>query len=266
MVSIRSFVQRRPLVSFVVLAYLFSWSFIPLLGMPLPWGPMFAALLIVGLMGGRAELGAWARRAFRPSAHWGWYALALALPIAITFIGLGVNLWMGAIMPAEVNWLEPLMLAPVMIVFGGMLEEPGWTGFALPRLIERWRAAPLGILVATLVMAVIRFSWHLPLMIGGHVAWSDIVWMIGAQIVFVWLYNRSSGSALTILLLHWMNNTFSGEFVSQFFTGADSARQSWLMAGLWCALALGVLIFAGPRLGLGRAPALDLTGEAVPAR
>ncbi|HMQ33837.1 MAG TPA: CPBP family intramembrane metalloprotease [Chloroflexaceae bacterium] len=250
MVAIRSFVGRRPLLSFVVLAYLCSWGFIPLIGMPLPWGPMFAALLIVGLAGGRAGVVAWARRSFRPSAHWGWYALAMALPVAFAFTGLGVNLWMGAAMPAEVNWLEPLLLAPVMLLFGGMLEEPGWTGFALPRLIERWRAAPLGILVAALVMAAIRFSWHLPLMIGGHVAWSDIVWMIGAQIVFVWLYNRGSGSALTIMLLHWMNNTFSGEFVSQLFHGADSARQSWIMAGLWCALAIGVLIFAGPRLGL----------------
>ncbi len=263
MVSIRSFVQRRPLASFVVLAYLFSWWLVPLVGMPLPWGPMFAALLIVGLISGRTGLGSWARRAFRPSAHWGWYALALVLPIAFTFIGLGINLWMGATMPAKVNWIEPLMFAPFTILLGA-LEEPGWTGFALPRLLERWRAAPLGILVAALVMSVIRFSWHLPLMIGGDVAWSDIVWMIGAQIVFVWLYNRSGGSALTILLLHWMNNTFSGEFVSQFFTGADSTRQSWLMAGLWCALALGVLIFAGPRLGLRRAPAPNLTGAAAP--
>lgn len=265
MVSIRSFVQRRPLVSFVVLAYLFSWGFIPLLGMPLPAGPLFAALLIVGLTGGRAGMGAWWRRVIRPSAPAGWYALALALPIVITFIGLGVNLLMGAAMPAQVNWLEPLMLAPVMIVFGGMLEEPGWSGFALPRLLDRWHAAPLGILVAALLMAVIRFSWHLPIMISGDVAWSDIIWMIGAQIVFVWLYNRSGGSALTIMLLHWMNNTFSGEFVSQFFRGADSARQSWIMAGLWCALALGVLLFAGPRLGLHRAPAPDLAGAAAPA-
>lgn len=255
MISIRSFVRQRPLLSFTVLAYLFSWWLVPLAGMPLPWGPALAAVLIVGLTGGRAGLGAWARRVFRPSAHWGWYALALALPIVITFIGLGLNLWLGAAMPAAVNWIEPLLFAPFAILLGGALEEPGWTGFALPRLLDRWRAAPFGILIATMVMAVIRFSWHLPLMIAGDVAWSDIIWMIGAQIVFVWLYTRSGGSALTIMLLHWMNNAFSGEFVSQFFTGADSVRQSWLMAGLWCALALGVLIFAGPRLGVPGEPA-----------
>lgn len=257
MEAIRSFVQRRPLVSFVVLAYLCSWWLVLLIGMPLAMGPMFAAMLIVGLTSGRAGLGAWARRVFRPSATLAWYVLAAALPILITFAAAGINILMGAAPPTQISWLDPFLYLPFAIVFGGMLEEPGWTGFALPRLLDRWREAPFGVLIATLAMAVIRISWHLPLMLGGTVPWSDIALMVAVQVVFVWLYNRTGGSALAIMLVHWMNNTFSGEFVRSFFSGADSARHSWLLVALWGALALGVLLFAGPRLGMrpARAPA-----------
>lgn len=245
MTALRSFTRRHPLTTFVVLAYLFSWLSIPLLGGPLGMGPMFAALLVVALAEGRAGLAAWGRRSFRPTARAGWYALAAGLPIVFTFVAAGITIWLGAPPPAEVNWLEPLVLLPVMLLFGGALEEPGWTGYALPRLLDRWSGVPLGVLVASMIMATIRFSWHLPLMLGREVPWSDIVWMIGAQIVFVWLFLRSGGSALTILLLHLMNNVFSGEFVGLFFSGADSARYSWIMAGLWCAMALGVLLASG---------------------
>lgn len=250
MSALRTFVRRHQLLSFVVLAYLCSWWLVLLIGMPLAMGPMFAAMLIVGLTVGRAGLGAWTRQVFRPSAAPGWYVLAAALPILITFAAAGINILMGAAPPTQINWLEPFLYLPFAIVFGGMLEEPGWTGFALPRLLDRWRDAPFGVLIATLVMAAIRISWHLPLMLGGNVPWSDIALMIAVQVIFVWLYIRGGGSALAIMLVHWMNNTFSGEFVSQFFSGADSVRHSWLLVALWGALALGVLLFAGPRLGM----------------
>ncbi|NTU83766.1 MAG: hypothetical protein HGA45_31070, partial [Chloroflexales bacterium] len=81
-------------------------------------------------------------------------------------------------------------------------------------------------------------------------AWSDIPLMFAAQIVIVWIFHRTGGSVLAIMLLHWMNNTFTGEFVGPLFAGADATRYSWLLVALWGALAFGVLLVAGPRLGL----------------
>lgn len=142
---------------------------------------------------------------------------------------------------------------PIMILIGGMLEEPGWTGYALPQLLDRFKALRYGTLIATLLMAAIRIGWHVPLMLNGHVSWVDIPLMLTAQFVIVWLFNRTGGSVLAIMLLHLMNNTFSGEFVNQFFTGADAARHAWLLAGVWSLLAIGVLVLAGARLGADQA-------------
>jgi hypothetical protein len=46
--------------------------------------------------------------------------------------------------------------------------------------------------------------------------------------------------------MHAANNTFSGSFVGPMFSGADSATQAWLFAALWCAVAIVVVVRAGP--------------------
>jgi len=52
---------------------------------------------------------------------------------------------------------------------------------------------------------------------------------------------------LIIMLMHAMNNTISGSFFSPMFSGADSVRQSWLLAVVWCVVAIAVVIVAGPK-------------------
>jgi len=60
-----------------------------------------------------------------------------------------------------------------------------------------------------------------------------------------------------------MNNTFSGNFVSQFFTGTAAARHAWLLAGVWSLLAIGVLVLAGSKLG--RRPGATSNEQLAPA-
>jgi hypothetical protein len=52
---------------------------------------------------------------------------------------------------------------------------------------------------------------------------------------------------LIMMLMHAMNNTIGGSFFSQMFSGADSVREAWLYAALWCAAAIVVVIVAGPK-------------------
>jgi hypothetical protein len=190
----------------------------------------------------------------------GWVLLAALIPLVIPLTAAGLNLLLGAHVTQAIDWTTPLFVLPIMLLVSGMWEEPGWTGFALPRLQERFATAPYGTLIATLIMAVIRTSWHLPLMLSGSVYWSDIVAIVAAQIVISWLFNASGGSVLAIMLLHLLNNIMGGEFILQWFSGADLLRLWWLLAILWSVLALGLLLFAG--LPLGRKPVeTDLEGR-----
>jgi membrane protease YdiL (CAAX protease family) len=187
------------------------------------------------------------RRMVRWRVAPGWYAVALLLPVAITVVATGLNVLLGAQAPSSAKlggWtgLVPgfflLLLIPGL---GGAWEEPGWRGYALPQLQTEHSA-----LLASLILGVLWAFWHLPLMVVGQINWSDLVLVIAVSVVVVWVFNNAEGSVLIVMLLHAMNNTISGSFFSPMFSGADSVRLSWLLAALWWAVAVVVVVATGP--------------------
>lgn len=252
--AVQAFVKRNALVVFVILSYLLSWWPAPFAaGSLLPHGPLLAALLVVGLSDGKAGIKAWWSRVVQRRTAWPWYILAVAIPTMISFLAAGLNVLLGAQLPAQIDWTVPLRVLPELFLLGGLWEEPGWTGYALPRLFERYGPTASGLLIATLIMAVIRTVWHLPLMISGSIYRSDILLIIAVQIVIAWLFRATAvngrgadtggGSVLAVMLLHLVNNVVAGAFVHPWFTGADWVRQAWLLAALWSLVAAAVLLY-----------------------
>jgi len=80
-----------------------------------------------------------------------------------------------------------------LVLLGGMWEEPGWTGFALPVLQARHGSRPFGFLRASLVMGLIRAGWHLPLMLVGAIPWFDVLFFsMAVQFLVSWLLAASA--------------------------------------------------------------------------
>lgn len=164
--SIRQRTTAHPVASFFILAYVISWlGFLPsVLGVAdaigganllvAQFGPAIAGAFLLWYTGG--SLREWAGRILR------WRAVTLAIPIAVfgvTSIGfaqLGYE--------PELSWLpDPLTtFLPTLVglsLIAGLGEEPGWRGFALPRLQSKY--GPLG---ATIVLGTVWAIWHLPLL------------------------------------------------------------------------------------------------------
>jgi membrane protease YdiL (CAAX protease family) len=247
-------VKRHPLIAFFVLAYAFSWwpwifSALGLIDSPIAgFGPFLAALVVLALTEGRRGVGKLLRRMVQWRVGPGWYAVALLLPAAVAGLATVVNVVLGAEAPTSAElgrWTGIFSTFAILLLvpgFGGAWEEPGWRGYATPRLQARWSALTSG-----LVLGVLIGGWHLPLMITGQVHYADLVSIMGATIVINWLFNHVRGSVLLIMILHAANNTISGNFFAPMFAGADSARQAWLLAAIWCALAVLVVLISGPR-------------------
>jgi membrane protease YdiL (CAAX protease family) len=254
MSRLASVVQRHPLIAFFPLAYALSWwpwilYAFDLLPQPIAgFGPFLAAVLVLAITSGKTGIVRLLRRMVQWRVGLGWYAVALLLPLAITLAAAAFNVLLGAQAPsaAEVGgWTSLFSTFAILLLvpgLGGAWEEPGWRGYALPRLQARRSA-----LIASLILWVGVAVWHLPLMIVGEVHWSDIVFILGFVIVFNWVFNNTNGSVLILMLMHAMNNTISGSFISPMFSVADSARQAWLFAALWCAVAMVVVMWAGPK-------------------
>jgi uncharacterized protein len=249
-----SLIRRYPLVSFFVLAYALSWwpailYALDLLPQPIVgFGPFLAALVVLAITQGKTGIVGLLRRMVRWRVAPVWYAVALLLPVAISLTAAVFNVLLGAQAPSSVElggWTGLFSTFFILLLIpglGGTWEEPGWRGYALPRL-QVGRSA----LFASLILWVGLVVWHLPLILVGEIHWSDIVFLLGFVIVFNWVFNNASGSVLIIMLMHAMNNTISGSFIGPMFSGADSVRQAWLYAALWCAVATVVVVVYGPQ-------------------
>jgi membrane protease YdiL (CAAX protease family) len=248
-----SLVKRHPIITFFVLAYALSWWGVILytINHDLPpvasFGPFLAALVMLAITHGKAGVLGLLKRMVRWRVGPAWYAAAFGLPVAITLCATVLNVLLGAQAPSAAElggWtgLLPTFFILLLIPgFGGAWEEPGWRGYALPQL-QTGRSA----LFASLILGVLIAGWHLPLMVVGQVHYSDIVTIMGAVVVFNWVFNNANGSVLIIMLMHATNNAVSGTFIFPMFSGADSVRLGWLLAAVWCAVAIGVVLWAGP--------------------
>jgi membrane protease YdiL (CAAX protease family) len=238
--TIEDIVRMRPLVWFFLFAFAFSWwpSIIVLVtgsGPPiLGFGPFLAAVAVLALTVGKPGL----RELFRSMIKWRvgvrWWAMAILTPIVLTVSATALNVALGAPMPTSEElsrWPDALVTGLLILCIpfiGGAWEEPGWRGYALPRLLTS--RTPMA---ASLVLGVIWAVWHIPLFLTGDQHWSDLVLVVFASVVFTWLFQNALQSVLIAMVLHATNNAVSGEYFSPMFTGADSVRQSWLLVLVW---------------------------------
>jgi uncharacterized protein len=250
-----SLVRRYPLTAFFVLACALSWwpwilysvglSPTPIVGV----GPFLAALLVLALTEGKSGVMGLLRRMVRWRVGLQWYAVALLLPIVVILAAAALNVFLlGAQRTSSVadlgGWSSFLLLFLLSLLipgFAGTWEEPGFRGYALPRLQFRYSA-----LIASLILGVLWAFWHLPFVVTGEQIWIDAtLFIIEWSIVYTWLFNNAKGSVLIVMLFHAMNNTFSSAFESQMFSGADSVNQAWLRLALWGVVAIVLVIVYG---------------------
>lgn len=266
-------IARRPLEWFVVLTFALSWapavSYLATGSGPalLGCGPFLAAFAVLSVTHGREGLRSLRRAmtAWRVPARW--WAVAIGLPIAMTLLAAGVNLALGASSPGSDdvgNWTNVLPTALLILlvpVFGGAWEEPGWRGYALPRLLRD--RSPLA---ASLVLGAIWAVWHLPIFLTGEQHWSDLLLIVAVAVVLTWIFQNAMQSVLVAMVFHALNNAISGEYVSQWFDGSDSTRQSWILAVLWTVFAVAVAKHSPGfrrRSHLGRPAVPELVTEGV---
>jgi membrane protease YdiL (CAAX protease family) len=243
-------IRRHPLIAFFLLAYVIGWSPWPFYAagvLPdtnfLPVGPLAAALIVAAVTQGRAGLRDLGARLIRWRVPWFCYFAAVGLPLAVIFgtawlnVGLGGSPWsLSAFAWADlailfaVRWINPLD--------GPLGEEPGWRGFALPRL-----QATRSPLASAAVLGLLAAVWHLPLIFSGEgnpIGWVGLPSTFVITIVYCWLFNRSHGSVLLTMLFHVTQGTITvGTFG---YTGADVDRMLWLGFAAWTAVAVAVVV------------------------
>ncbi len=152
------------------------------------------------------------------------------------------------------------------VILGPLWEEPGWRGFALPRLQEQF-----GPISGTLILGVLWAGWHLPGYLGGWMTVGVVPLLLSGMafsILATWVYNNTQGSILLMILLHSSSNAaisigsmvlpqnLSGSMHSLVFGG-------WIPAITYLIIASIILIATRGKLSYEKEPERRPTMRAV---
>jgi len=245
----RSSVVRYQLLLFVALTYPLSWWAVPFAqGALIPHGPALAAIVVVGLTEGRPGLRRFWRRCTNWRAGW-WYLIGPAVIAAYLLAAYIISQLLGVSVTTAIQLPSAAVLLNLLLL-GGLWEEPGWTGYALPALQERFGRRRDGVLIATLLLGTIRAFWHLPLVLSGAIAWYDAAFFsLALQVTITWVYNRSNGSVPAVMVTHFPSNVLAGATMLVAFSGSERAMYYVLFVICACLIALTILWRSQFRLG-----------------
>jgi hypothetical protein len=223
-------------------------------GALIPHGPALAAIIILGITAGRTGLRELWRRVTNFRAGW-WFLIGPAIILLYQGLAFLANLLLGATLVAPLA-LPAMGTVVQLLLFGGQWEEIGWSGYALPKLLERFGARPNGPLIAALVLGVFRAIWHSPLFLAGKLYWFDIfIFEFALQTIIAWLFIRSGGSVPAVMLFHFLSN-LAGAITSAAFAGPERTTYSALFMGMAGVIALVIAWMSRSRMGYkGEIPA-----------
>jgi len=260
---VSSFIKRYPQITFWAIAWstwAFGWYMASLypsdLWLLFIYFPFLAGVLVTAITEGREGLRTFFSRIVRWKVGIQWYVIALLAPVVIKLLALGLNLALGATMVANAQLPTAGDLVLSFIVENFLIialgEEPGFRGFALPRLLVGRSA-----LSAALILGVLHAIWHLPLFIWGSETALLFVVVISGSVLITWLFNKSNGSVLIIMLLHASLDAM-GPVFNPLFTGADAERFLVAQAIVFVAMAILIPILTGKELGRKPEPGMDM--------
>lgn len=178
-----------------------------------PFGPSIAGFVLTGFNEGKEGVKALWKRFWNIKINWVWL---LVIFLWWPFLRLVTNL-VGQVVTGESYpflvypdkvwmFIPPLIIST--FINGGMSEEFGWRGYALPRLQCKFNA-----LTASIILGIFEGLWHYPLILIGS-WWQDSVllllfWFIITDICRTWIFNNTGGNLLAMMLFHGMGNVQS---------------------------------------------------------
>jgi uncharacterized protein len=274
---------RHPLVSFFVMAYAFTWivwspwvlgedgaGLLPVRIAPFAVGFLNAAAILAGptlaalIMTRVTEGGAGVRRLLARLVQWRvgvrWYVVVLVGVPVVMLLGATVYALAlpdpGALGGPSYLLTYLVTFALVLVLGGPLFEEPGWRGFALPRMQRS-----LGPLTASLVLGVLWALWHLPEFLvpswaassGGGGVLGIVLFTITAvtfTVVITWVFNNTRASLLIAVLLHTSIDVFSGTLAAIFPPAVMASALPFIIG--FGVLSVVLILATGGRLAYGR--------------
>jgi len=262
--------RRRPVLAYFALTFAISWLGALLVVAPalvkgravsktsgllmfpaMLLGPLVAGVVLTRVVDGPGGLRRLAAQATRMRVPLRWY-LPLLLPpgLVLAVLFLLKSLFAPSFAP------NTFLIGMAFGVPAGLLEEIGWTGYALPKMSEE-----LGAMRAGVLLGILWGLWHLPVIdfLGtatphgrylGAFLLAFLAAMTAMRVLISWIF-ANSGSLLLAQAMHIVSTASLVVFgPSRVSAAQEAAWYGVYGAALWIVVAV-VLAAYGKRLQMG---------------
>jgi membrane protease YdiL (CAAX protease family) len=257
--ALSTFFERYSLILFFALTILLSFAITPLLSYAITLQilppdvenlfvvliPTLVAIFLTAMSGGRKSISALLKQLVQWRVGFKWYAVALIVALAVRLSMSLLSLALGWIQAVQIRAQTPVQLVALFVIFyiAAALEELGWRGFALPKLLGR-RSALFSALLIGVLWGTVHLALHLPgLMYEGWPWPATMIELVGLSVVITWLFVNTQSSLVIATLFHAAQSFFL--IVNE---GISGPQQLWLMVISYTSLALILIALFGPAL------------------
>jgi len=225
----KNFIKQIPVILYFTLACVISWlCLLPIIGiagflgktaptdnqMPVLFiamcaGPSIAGILSIYLTDGKDGFKKLVSKLVKWKVKFRFYFIALFTAPVLTIVTfLILSLTSPKFIPSIFSSEGKLLIISGGIVgafVAGFFEEPGWTGFAIPKLRSKYNIITTGLIVGT-----VWGIWHFPLfMIKDPAGLIPLIILLmvrlithlpAFRILMTWIYDRTQSLLITILM------------------------------------------------------------------
>lgn len=262
--SLKSLGLNKELVHFFLLTYIISWLIWgTIILFPEKMGEMYI-LIIIGTFGpflsatilnrrqnGIEETTKWRKNILSIKKHVKWHLIGgLGIPLIIALLHIGyVSITQGLpSLQTDPPWyfLLPAIPINIFVVFiysSAFGEEPGWQGYAMPRLLQQYNA-----ITSVLILGVLWTLWHIPLQFipiygGSEPLHLMLIYTPALAVIATWLTNNARSSVMPAVFLHNATNLYGSYLLgTDFFLEPLSVNFSLIKTGIYWIIAIVLLV------------------------
>ena len=202
-------VQASAFATGNIILWLFSFA---ILLIP-AFGPFISAIIVISITEGKDKLIEFLKQFTKFRFKYYWYLLVIAIPIfaytlpkiILILFGFSIeSVWFN-----NITWeISGLFILDLSIA--GLVEEPGWRGYAVPRMNKKF-----GPIITSLIIGVIWACWHLTFYFSGIrplAAFPEfLLIVIVLSFIYTWIYINTE-SIWLVILFHAFHNLCSAIF------------------------------------------------------
>jgi uncharacterized protein len=226
--NFKATVQRHPLITYFILAYAIAWGGtllvagvtrlqgnsssspqLALVMLMMLMGPSVAGVVVTATVSGREGLRELGMRMRRWRVDGRWYGVAvLTTPLVLLSVLYALTLFVSPDYRPGFNLLFGLVAGGL----AGFFEEIGWSGFATPRMLQRY-----GVLSAGLLLGVLWGVWHGMAGFIGSTPGQEAFWLV--EFILFWVVTLTAYRILMTWVYSHTGSILVAQIMHAFFTG-----------------------------------------------